>query len=672
MESKVYEDDEEKQAPRESVKAEYSEAEAKVEEKMSDDESDAKLRAAERTAAGQSSKEGDDGDDAPESTSELILASAYNQTYVIMKTSSRNEAKEGETTSFSRGVFFRCGNWCYAGNLSFGIDEIGLSDLPRIIPMLQRQQGKLAYFCPAAKIPPSSNYYNALEMHWTAEEFLAQELGSDQVTSELERWAKVFTWIDSDTDCTYFELQVHMPEGAMDDIALIASKSYARGLILITIFHEGRFYCVLQPGEGDQPLLDVRFPDVSRHGQGLHVNSYDQGLPWQKLTLWHAPNLGMPALVPQLREKNLLDLSSDSYIQSYIVMSPTTSVPATQRQALFRFGSWCYSGEVTLTPNITLKDIPHVIPALRIQQNKLSYFCDVTKMPARSPFAPALQKMLQYLPMVEREVGDSEEVLSKLVEKMDSMGLGASVANWLESNSTNSFFEFTMAPNEESKIAFHNIDLVASKCYLSQGLILIMIYFRGQLYVVIKEGGEDQPLLDSQFPDVSGKGRGYQIKAYNRGVEGWPELRKVAVWQTQLSLQMEIQARLQAKEAAEKKESKAPETNTEAEEVKVAVAEHKRERSVEVAEQKPRKEAKQEPTRDDSPKTDVSERKDDAKPEKEQPRLAGLKVNAPHYIAPMQGLEDKLAKMRLEMQKSGEGGEAPWDKFGRPKGLGFK
>lgn len=38
-----------------------------------------------------------------------------------------------------------------------------------------------------------------------------------------------------------------------------------------------------------QALLDIRFPDVSEHGQGLHLMSYaDTERPWRKLTLWHA------------------------------------------------------------------------------------------------------------------------------------------------------------------------------------------------------------------------------------------------------------------------------------------------------------------------------------------------------------------------------------------------
>jgi hypothetical protein len=55
----------------------------------------------------------------------------------------------------------------------------------------------------------------------------------------------------------------------MSSVGIMASKTYTRGLVLISIYYENTIYFVMQPGEGDQALLDVRFPDVSRHGQGM-------------------------------------------------------------------------------------------------------------------------------------------------------------------------------------------------------------------------------------------------------------------------------------------------------------------------------------------------------------------------------------------------------------------
>ena len=50
--------------------------------------------------------------------------------------------------------------------------------------------------------------------------------------------------------------------------------------------------------------------------------------------------------------------------------------------------------------------------------------------------------------------------------------------------------------------------------------------------MTVLDGDKENPLLDSRFPDVSGKGRGYQIQTLKAGLPEWPELRKVSIWQT--------------------------------------------------------------------------------------------------------------------------------------------
>lgn len=57
------------------------------------------------------------------------------------------------------------------------------------------------------------------------------------------------------------------------------------------------------------------------------------------------------------------------------------------------------------------------------------------------------------------------------------------------------------------------------------------------------DGSEEQPLLDSRFPDVSAKGRGYQLQTYPNGVDGWDGLRKVSIWQTATALEQEFRDR---------------------------------------------------------------------------------------------------------------------------------
>jgi len=200
-------------------------------------------------------------------------------------------------------------------------------------------------------------------------------LTSDSVEKELRTWSAVFPWIDDDTAATYFELVLEAPP-IMDSVALIASKKYINGLIIISIYCERCFYFIVQSGEGDQALLDVRFPDVSKHGQGLHVASYkDKSEPWCKITLWHILDSDISSRKREIPKLRTVSVASSEYEQTYVVMksswdaaSPLLSV---HRDVLFRFGSWCYVGRVQLTPSLSLSDIPFVIPALRMQQSRL-------------------------------------------------------------------------------------------------------------------------------------------------------------------------------------------------------------------------------------------------------------------------------------------------------------
>lgn len=75
--------------------------------------------------------------DAPSAKS---LDEGYNQTYLVMNDS---ECKNSE----GREVFFRCGNWCYKGQVQFNGLKINTEELPILVPTLQRQQGSLRYFC---------------------------------------------------------------------------------------------------------------------------------------------------------------------------------------------------------------------------------------------------------------------------------------------------------------------------------------------------------------------------------------------------------------------------------------------------------------------------------------------------------------------------------------------
>lgn len=289
----------------------------------------------------------------------------------------------------------------------------------------------------------------------SANEFIAQELVSESVEKELKKMATIFSWIDDDAALTYFELSCGNTPEYMDKISLIASKTYTRGLIIISIFCGNTIYFVVQGGEGDQALLDVRFPDVSKHGQGIHLNTYnDHTVSWRKLVLWHVLDSGASAAIKrELPKIKTVNVANKNYEQTYCIMkssfdanSPTLSV---HHDVLFRFGSWCYSGRVQLTPSLHLSDVPYVIPALRMQQSRLDYLCDVGSVPTTSPFAAALEYVQYIAPRIEEEIVNSEEVLHSLIDRLSNMGLGESVTRWLEGDPVNSFFEFRIQPDVE-------------------------------------------------------------------------------------------------------------------------------------------------------------------------------------------------------------------------------
>jgi hypothetical protein len=287
-----------------------------------------------------------------------------------------------------------------------------------------------------------------------AVEFIASELASEALDKELRKMANIFPWIEEDDAATYFELSIGKIPDFMNKIEIIASKTYARGLILVSIYYDRCLYCCVQNGEGDQPLLDVRFPNVAHHGQGLLLNTYnDDHFGWKKLTLWHIVDSGEVNQKKDIPKIKTINVSTANYEQTYCILKssidPKSPLLSVYHDALFRFGSWCYSGRVQLTQNLTLSDVPYVIPALRMQQSRLDFYCDVNNFPINSPYAGALEYVKKISPLVEIHITRSEESLKSLIDRLSNMGLGESVTKWLEGDPANSFFEFKLSPSKE-------------------------------------------------------------------------------------------------------------------------------------------------------------------------------------------------------------------------------
>jgi hypothetical protein len=144
---------------------------------------------------------------------------------------------------------------------------------------------------------------------------------------------------------------------------------------------------------------------------------------------------------------------------------------------------------------------------------------------------------------MEDQIFRSEDALRALIDRLNKMNLGDSVSRWLEGDSEDSFFEFKFHRTPELEAAFEDVEVVASKAYHASGVVTVTIVFDYTAYVLVLDGANENPLLDSRFPDVSSKGRGYQLQAFAEGIEAWPELRKISVWQTVDALEQEFRER---------------------------------------------------------------------------------------------------------------------------------
>lgn len=245
------------------------------------------------------------------------------------------------------------------------------------MPKIQKQGGDLSYLCKAADIPPTSTYHGPLLAFESARDAVISELTTDETIAKVASLAKEFAWIDDGR--VYFEL-VGNASHLFPGILFICSKVYSRdGVIFNIIYFEGTIYVTMDDAtDGEQPLIDVNFPDISLESNGAVLSMYDNDSPWMKLSIWQIQTTRLCIEANLSQQGREADLSSDCYTQSYCILKSESR--SDDREVMFRFGSWCYSGTVELASVLTLKDLPLLIPLLRLQQSRLSFVSDVSKL----------------------------------------------------------------------------------------------------------------------------------------------------------------------------------------------------------------------------------------------------------------------------------------------------
>jgi hypothetical protein len=96
---------------------------------------------------------------------------------------------------------------CYTGHVVLNRD-ISLADMPLCVPLLQRQQSRLHYYCNADGVPLQSSFSAPLKLVYDVASYAAECLASDALGAELGAAAGVNEWMDDDKNTFFGEIEV--------------------------------------------------------------------------------------------------------------------------------------------------------------------------------------------------------------------------------------------------------------------------------------------------------------------------------------------------------------------------------------------------------------------------------------------------------------------------------
>ena len=137
------------------------------------------------------------------------------------------------------------------------------------------------------------------------------------------------------------------------------------------------------------------------------------------------------------------DPTGHGYTQTYVLMRPSeaSSCNAT-RSAFFRYGNWCYAGQITLRdPFIRLEDLPLMLRDFQRQQGQLAYMCEYKQLPPDTPYSEPLAHFSMAARFIEKEITASEEILTNLSEYLQKRGMPC----WIDEDDGRSYFELQVA-----------------------------------------------------------------------------------------------------------------------------------------------------------------------------------------------------------------------------------
>lgn len=202
-----------------------------------------------------------------------VLHRGYSHMFVVCKPTLR----AGEEHTPLWPCMMRAADFVYAGECDFtGIDVTSLDEAPLVPTCIQRQQTRLSYMCVSTAISHSSPFHGPASFLSEALDFFVTEMWAESpARTMLARHALVYPWLTDDNADAFFELALDDPPYMKDRVAAAMAKTYYKGLVITVTWAPGSMYFTVQPGDGEQALLDTRFMDCSKHGQGVFLVNYE-------------------------------------------------------------------------------------------------------------------------------------------------------------------------------------------------------------------------------------------------------------------------------------------------------------------------------------------------------------------------------------------------------------
>lgn len=361
------------------------------------------------------------------------MSEGYDHLYIVQKSLVNIGGDNGVYK-----VLFQCGNWCYSGNIKLNEENLVISKLTEIITNIQKQQSSLRFYCDTKNLKNELEF--AVQVRFIAKSYdiFNQYITSTQVEGRFAELLETNDWLDIQNGC-FFELRCNYIPQEVSDSILIIRKSYNKGLITTIAYYDDSTYVVLQPGEGDFPLLDIRYPIFASTGDNtvlLVTDDFEQGSFFDGLFVWKAFKNGPTDSNHNIKKQCVLetaDLSTGTSENLYIILKERNhSNASTHRDILLRFGNWCYSGRLLITDS-EISKADDAVEILRAQQSCMRFIFEASKVPAGSPFSAALEYMHKtVLPNIKLVLARSEVHIQQLVRPIEPY--------FVNNDSPNNFF----------------------------------------------------------------------------------------------------------------------------------------------------------------------------------------------------------------------------------------